>query len=100
MSDDFQSAFETWLAFLRGLGFAAEVHFHPPATEAAIAAAEAEIGFRLPDDLRALYLRADGQTDIGDIADPAPGTIVTPLFGDMNSSRFQRRSMTIAAGMI
>ncbi|MEP9357762.1 SMI1/KNR4 family protein [Sphingomonas sp. KR3-1] len=79
--EDFQSALDTWLVYLGDLGFAAKAHLNPPATEAAIAAAEAEIGFRLPDDLRALYLWADGQVDIGDIADPAPGKIVTPLFG-------------------
>lgn len=81
MADDFQAAFDAWLCFLRDLGFAAEAHLNPPATEAAIEAAEAEIGFRLPDELRALYRRADGQRDIDDITDPAPGTIVTPLFG-------------------
>jgi cell wall assembly regulator SMI1 len=81
MHDDFQSAFTAWLGFLRGLGFAADAHLRPPTTEAALVAAEAEIGFRLPDDLRALYLHADGQVDIGTVTDPAPGTIVTPLFG-------------------
>lgn len=81
MLDTFHAAFDEWLRHLSDLGFAAEAHLNPPATEAAIAAVEAEIGFRLPDDLRALYLRADGQERIDDIADPAPGTIVTPLFG-------------------
>lgn len=81
MSGDFQSAFEAWLDFLHGLGFAARAHLNPPATEAEIAAVEAEIGFQLPEDLRALYLRADGQKHFDRIADPAPGTIVTPLFG-------------------
>jgi cell wall assembly regulator SMI1 len=78
---DFKPTFEAWLGFLNGLGFAAEAHLNPPATEAEIAAAEAEIGFRLPDDLRALYLRADGQRSLDDPVDPAPGKIVTPLFG-------------------
>lgn len=34
--------------------------FVPPATEAAIAAAEAQLGANLPEELRALYLETDG----------------------------------------
>jgi len=34
--------------------------FAPPATEAQIAAVEAELGVRLPDQLRRLYLECDG----------------------------------------
>ncbi len=81
MAEDFKSAFDAWLVFLNDLGFAAEAQLNPPATKAAIMAVEAEIGFRLPDDLRELYLRADGQKSLYDPIDPGAGTIVTPLFG-------------------
>lgn len=37
----------------------------PPATEAALEAAEQRLGVRLPADLRALYLIADGGADLG-----------------------------------
>ena len=78
----FAEAFQVWLAFLAALGFRADAHLNPPAAPEAIARAEAEIGFRFPDDLRALYLRADGQRDTIRIADPAPGKLVMPLFGE------------------
>lgn len=80
--DDFKPVFEAWLRFLTSHGFAAEAHLNPPATENAIAAVEAEIGFRLPEDLRTLYLLADGQAPVSEKTDPAPGAIVTPLFGE------------------
>ncbi|HEX6376693.1 MAG TPA: SMI1/KNR4 family protein, partial [Allosphingosinicella sp.] len=69
----FAQALQAWLAFLAALGFRADAHLNPPAAPEAIARAEAEIGYRFPDDLRALYLRADGQRDTIAIADPAPG---------------------------
>lgn len=81
MGSDFDAAWADWLAFLSSLGFAAEAHLRPPATEAELAGVEAEIGFALPADLRALYLLADGQTELRTIEDPAPGTTVAPLFG-------------------
>ena len=40
--------------------FAEKRGFCPGVTEAAIEQAEAELGERLPDDLRALYLESDG----------------------------------------
>ena len=78
----FGEAFQRWLAFLAELGFRADAHLNPPAAPEAIARAEAEVGFAFPDDLRALYLRADGQRDTILIADPAPGKLVLPLFGN------------------
>lgn len=81
MRDDFEMSFQAWLGFLSSLGFAAEAHLEPPASETAIVRAETDIGFRLPDDLRALYLRADGQNRSYEIDNPAPGMIVTPFFG-------------------
>jgi cell wall assembly regulator SMI1 len=77
----FSDIFLAWLALLAGLGFRANSHLHPPATPAALAAAEKEIGFALPGDLRALYLKADGQKDSFEIRDPSPGTLVMPFFG-------------------
>ncbi|HEY5721939.1 MAG TPA: SMI1/KNR4 family protein [Allosphingosinicella sp.] len=78
---DFSDIFLAWLVFLASLGFRADSHLHPPATLEAIAAVEQEIGFALPDDLRGLYLKADGQKDPFEIRDPSPGTLVMPFFG-------------------
>jgi cell wall assembly regulator SMI1 len=72
-------ALAAWLAFLASLGL--DVPLQPPAAEQAIAAAEAEIGFAFPEDLRALYRIADGQRDPLTLAE-TPGTRgVGPLFG-------------------
>ncbi|WP_342250397.1 SMI1/KNR4 family protein [Sphingomonas sp. OTU376] len=90
MAGDFKSAFDAWLVFLNDLGFVAEAQLNPPATRAAIMAVEAEIGFRLPDDLRELYLRADGQKRFHAPIDPTPGTIVTPLFGGYEFASLSR----------
>lgn len=90
MAGDFSAAFDAWLVFLNNLGFAAEAQLNPPATKAAIMAVEAEIGFRLPDDLRELYLRADGQKRFDHPVDPMPGTIVTPLFGGYQFAALSR----------
>lgn len=81
LAPSFPDIFLAWLAFLASLGFRADAHLRPPATPLALAAAEKEIGFALPDDLRALYLEADGQSDPFEITDPSPGTLVMPFFG-------------------
>ena len=59
-----EAALLPWLAYLSSLGVDMRAEFNPPATEVQIAAAEAEIGFALPEDLRALYRVADGQREI------------------------------------
>ena len=81
LAPDFSDIFLAWLAFLASLGFRADAHLHPPASLEALAAAEKEIGFALPEDLRALYLKANGQKDPFEIEDPRPGTLVMPFFG-------------------
>lgn len=75
----FDEVFDAWLARHAANGSA--VVLNPPAPAAALDAAEARIGFPLPADLRALWLRADGQRDIFDLPNPGPGRILCPLFG-------------------
>lgn len=77
----FAVAYKSWIDFHTSNGFAVERFLNPPASEAAIAAAAAEVGFSLPDDLTALWRHADGQRDVYAISDPAPGRIVSPFFG-------------------
>lgn len=77
----FQIVFDGWLSVLLSAGVAASAHMNPAATEAQIEAFEIEVGYALPEDLRALYRIADGQVDPWRITDPAPGTKVAPLFG-------------------
>jgi len=81
MAAQFDTVFDDWLDFLESIGFAARAHLNPPATAEDIAAAEAAIGHALPDDIKALYARADGQRPVLEIADMRPGTLLTPLFG-------------------
>lgn len=81
LAPTFHDIFLAWLAFLAGLGFRADAFLNPPATPEAIADAESRIGFALPEDLRDLYLIADGQKDSFEIRDPSPGRLVMPLFG-------------------
>lgn len=78
----FDSAFLAWLAYLTTLGIDARATLNPPATEAQIAAAEARIGYRLPDDLRALYRIGNGQQDPDAYVARHPGAIVAFLFGN------------------
>lgn len=64
-----------WLAHLTFLGAPAESILNPPTDAAQITAAEREIGFEFPPELRELYLMADGQR--------IPETAEVPLlFGD------------------
>jgi cell wall assembly regulator SMI1 len=73
----FTQALAAWLAFLASLGV--DMQLNPPASEERIAAAESEIGFRLPDDLRALYGVADGQREPSEIV-PGAGFSATGFF--------------------
>lgn len=75
------TAWAAWTQFHAGRGFAIEHFLNPPAPEADLAAIETETGYRLPDDLRELWRRADGQPDSYRIASPAPGTVISPVFG-------------------
>lgn len=79
--DEFQSAYESWIALHELNGFAVGHFLNRPASEEQITALEQDIGFVLPGDLKALWARADGQRDTIEIEDPAPGTIVSPFFG-------------------
>lgn len=79
---DFDGILARWLAHLGPLGFDAATHLNPPATAAAIEAAEAAIGYSFTDELRALYRLADGQRPIAlREAMPVAGPIAVPLFG-------------------
>ena len=77
----FEAALLAWLAYISSLGVDLRAQFNPPATEAQIAAAEERIGYRLPDDLRALYRIADGQQEMDVYAERHAGSPVAALFG-------------------
>jgi cell wall assembly regulator SMI1 len=65
--------------------------FNPPVAPERLAAAEAELGAALPDDVRALYLRHDGQPD------DAPGIFTGPTWLPARrsaSNRARSRSAT------
>jgi cell wall assembly regulator SMI1 len=78
---NFDQAYADWCAALNRAGFAVEAFLNPPASEAELQTLQDEIGFTLPDDLRALYLKANGQVDVFRLESAAPGSIVMPFFG-------------------
>lgn len=84
----FEGALSTWLTFLSSLGFDASSYLNPPATAAQLDAAEAEIGAKLPEDLRALYLSFDGQPETLGASETSSGLIV-PFFGGYDFSPLQ-----------
>lgn len=75
-------ALSAWIAFHAELGVEIEATFLPPATEEQIVDVETEIGYRLPEDLRKLYLIANGQ--LGPYGDQKLEGITrwAPLFGN------------------
>ncbi len=75
------TAWAIWTQFHKTHGFAIEHFLNAPATEADLDAIETETGYRLPDDLRALWRCADGQPGSYGIASPAPGSVISPVFG-------------------
>ncbi len=77
-----QSALLAWLAYLSTLGVDMRAQLNPPATDAQVAAAEAATGDRLPDDVRALYLFANGQQFPDDFMRTRPGSTTAFLFGN------------------
>jgi cell wall assembly regulator SMI1 len=76
-----QGALLAWLAYLSTLGVDMRAQLNPPATDAQIAAMEAIVGGRLPDDLRELYLFANGQQFPDDFVRARPGSSTAFLFG-------------------
>ena len=77
----FQDALAAWLAFLLSLGIDMRAQVNPPATEQQIAAVEAAIGYEFPEDLRQLYLFANGQRDTLEMAERPGVTGAGPFFG-------------------
>jgi cell wall assembly regulator SMI1 len=77
----FDQSYDLWCKALNGIGFAVEAFLNPPASEVELRTLQDEIGFALPDDLRALYLKANGQVDVFRAESAGPGEIVTPFFG-------------------
>src|SRR5262245_30991507 len=77
----FEKAFSDWCVALNGIGFAVETFLNPPATDAEVGQLEDEIGFALPDDLKALYFKANGKVDVFRAESAAPGAIIAPFFG-------------------
>lgn len=84
----FDDALSTWLIFLSSLGFDASSNLSLPATATQLDAAEGEIGFKLPEDLRALYLSFNGQPETVGAAENSSGLIV-PFFGSYDFSPLQ-----------
>lgn len=78
-------AVDGWLRRHAENGSAAALLLNPPAAEAALDALQARIGFALPDDLRALWRRADGQRDAFGAEAPT-GRWLCPLFGSYSFS--------------
>ncbi|MFC0406899.1 SMI1/KNR4 family protein [Roseomonas elaeocarpi] len=78
---DLDTALDSWLRRHAENGSAVSAFLNPPATGAALDAAEERIGLALPPDLLRLWLRADGQRAVFDITDPSPGRLLCPLFG-------------------
>ena len=64
-------ALAAWIAFHAELGVDIEKTLLPPADESEIQEVENRIGFKLPDDLRELYLIANGQLNPYDEAELA-----------------------------
>jgi cell wall assembly regulator SMI1 len=77
----FELAYTQWCDSLIAIGFAVGSFLNPPVAEHHLRAAEAQIGFALPDDLKALYRTADGQRPSFEVRDASPGVVVTPFFG-------------------
>lgn len=77
----FDQSYASWCRALNDMGFAVEAFLNPPASEAELLALQEEIGFDLPDDLKALYLKANGQIDIYHAESAEPGKVLTPFFG-------------------
>lgn len=77
----FDRSYASWCAALNGIGFAVEAFLNPPASLADLQALQEEIGFALPDDLKALYRKADGQAGVFRLQSAEPGMLVTPFFG-------------------
>ncbi len=81
-----EAALAAWLAFMAELDVDMARFLLPPATETQIAAVEQEIGYRLPTDLRELYLFANGQAGRPDAAaaltTQSKETRWAPLFGN------------------
>ena len=83
--DALSSALAAWIAFHASLGVDLDALLLPGAAEVEIVAVEDAIGHRLPDDLRALYGRANGQLDPWASPPPDPsggdGERVASMFG-------------------
>lgn len=60
---DVPAAWTAWIRSLDDAGYPATENARPPADPAAVDAAQQAFGRSFPEQLRALYLRADGQCD-------------------------------------
>lgn len=79
---NFRDVLLGWIAHLSLLGAPTDSLLNDPVSEAEIAAAEAEIGFAFPSELRELYLIANGQR--------LPDSAEIPLlFGDYGFVRLE-----------
>lgn len=85
-----ESHWAAWIAALEKKGVAARVLLRPGATEDAIVALEAQVGVRLPVDVRDLYRLSDGQLDVFAVAAIPRGKILTPIFGSYEFNSLDR----------
>jgi len=68
--DELRVAWSGWLGALRTHGTDPSPVLRPGAAPTMLAAAEQEIGYRLPEDVRALYALCDGQEDPDEVGGP------------------------------
>ena len=68
--DELRVAWSGWLGALRTHGTDPSPVLRPGAAPTMLAAAEQEIGYALPEDVRALYALCDGQEDPDEVGGP------------------------------
>lgn len=68
--DDLRTAWSGWLGALRARGLDPSPVLRAGAAPSSLAAAEQEIGYSLPDDVRALYALGDGQESPDEVGGP------------------------------
>lgn len=68
--DELRTAWSGWLGALRARGLDPSPVLRPGAAPSSLAAAEQEIGYALPEDVRALYALGDGQENPDEVGGP------------------------------
>lgn len=84
-----EQALTSWLTFLASANSSIGLQLNPPATLAQIEQVEKTIGQSLPEDLKALYLVANGQKTYFPLKYLASGKYDGPLFGNYDFSSIE-----------